>query len=441
VAVLVLGACSVSSSKSTSGGPASGGPASGGVSGPDYAAKFANDPVQGLTDKTIKVGFAAIDYEAIKKQYGVDLGNGGNPMPDEVIPALVKAVNDSGGINGRTLEVSVRKFLPVGSDSSEQSCRQLAEDDKVFAVVGTYLADNALCVTETHKIPYFSGWGLNAERQSRSNAPYVITGNTDEQRAVAAVHKVVEAGVLKGKKVAVYWTSETPDQVVNDDVIGTLKKGGVDVVSSAKQPDTTDQVQSGNDIDRILQRFKTDGADTVVFWSGMGVVIPALQRSTWHPQIVFTNGQANGDLSSFGLKDPKVLDGAVAVMNSVPSDIMEKDPGFLACLKTINDNSDLHLVPTDIESPKERPGSVGASFVPQACQMFDLMVDVLKAAGSNPSSASIVKGLAQLKSFSLPAISDASLGPDKWYTGMDEHLWHFDVSKARFVRDDEPGAS
>ncbi len=435
---LALSSCSVSKSSDTT-SPGKGATTTT-PAGVDYAKKFADAPVRGVTDDSIRIGVALVDYKGIEEKYGIDLGNGGDPLPAPVIPALVKAVNDAGGINGRKLQIVTRDFIPVGSESSEQSCRELIEDEKVFAVVGMYLEDNAMCVTETHQTPYFSGWGLTAEHMARSKAPYLIAGSAAESLARNQMALALDKGIFDGRKVAVYWENGTPDSLIEDDVVAPLEKGGVDVVSKAKLPQSGDQVKAGQDIDTILQRFEADGADTVVFFSGMGVVIPALQRSTWHPEVVFTNGQATGDLSSFGLTDPKVLDGAVSLMDSTPSSIVEKDPEFLKCLDTVDDNSGLDLKPTDIESPKERPGSAGAGGVPQVCQMFDLLVKVLDAAGAHPSPSSIITGLAKLKSFSLPAIPDASLAPDKWDTGSEIRLWHYDVDAARFVREDETDA-
>src|SRR5699024_5885776 len=129
------------------------------------------------TDDSIKLGAAIIDVDKVKEDFGVDLGT----LPEEIIPALVDSVNEDGGINGRSIELVERRFLPVGTEDSEDVCRQLIEDDEVFAVIGSFLDDNALCVTETYDTPYFGNFGLTSERQERSNAPYVtVDGSVDD---------------------------------------------------------------------------------------------------------------------------------------------------------------------------------------------------------------------------------------------------------------------
>lgn len=401
----------------------------------DYAAEFADAPVRGLTDDEIRIGIAMIDMATIR-QLDPELGD---QLPDGVIEALVESVNEDGGINGRRIEPVVRNFLPVGSDSSGQSCRELIEDEEVFAVVGVYFGDNALCVTEEHDTTYFGAWGLNAERMARSNAPYIIAEAAYEPQAATQMDVALDQGVFDDAKVAVYWDEEIPDNVIQDQIVDRLEAAGVDVVSTARQPQVDDEVQAGREMDTILERFEADGADTVLLGAGVGITIPALQRSSWRPRVVFTNGQASGDLPSAGLEDPHLLEDAVAIIASPPTDVMQRDPDFLACLERINEFSDLDLEPVDIESPEVNPDSSGATLLPVVCQLFDTMVEVLEAAGDDPSPSSIVTGMAELESFSIPAVPDASLGPDKWDTGAIVRLWNYDADQTRFVPDESTG--
>jgi hypothetical protein len=428
LAVTLMAGCSVSSDKNATSSDS-------GSATAVAARHFATTPKQGVTKDTVTLGVAMIDFEKVKEQYGVDLEGA---LPDGIFDALAASVNNKGGIHGRKVVLKKRLFMPIGTEDSEKSCRELTEDDKVFAVMGAYLGDNALCVTETHAIPYFSAWGLNPERQQRSKAPYLTTGNGDANNASVAMKKLIDNGTLEHKKVAVFWDSDTPDSVINTNLLPTLEGGGVKVVSKAKLPQTTDAVQAGSDFDRIMQRFQADGADTVVFWSGMGVVVPGLQRLTsYHPKIIFTNGQAIGAdaLTNFGLTKASSLDGAILVVSSGDSATLERDPGYLVCIKAINDNSNLNVKPSDTESKKENPSSKGYGQLSNVCQIWQLTVKVLTAAGPNLSSQSIVDGLAKLKSFSVTAIPHASLSPTKWTTGAPMRTWHYDHASTSFVLD------
>jgi ABC-type branched-subunit amino acid transport system ATPase component len=91
----VVGACSVSSSEPEAG---SGGSDDSSAATDDRAG---DAPVRGVTDDTIKLGVATIDVNRVRDQFGVNLGG----LPDGVIPALVAATNETGGINGRQVEV------------------------------------------------------------------------------------------------------------------------------------------------------------------------------------------------------------------------------------------------------------------------------------------------------------------------------------------------
>lgn len=428
--VLVVTACSVSKTDGSGSGDTD--TTGGSETDIDRAAEFADAPVRGVTDDEIRIGIAMIDMETIL-QVDPDVGD---QLFDEVLGALVESVNTDGGVNGRRIVPVVRNFIPIGSDSSGQSCRELTEDEEVFAVMGVYLADNALCITEEHATTYFGAWGLTDERKARSNAPYIVSNAAVEAQTATQTDVALDHGIFDDRRVAVYWDEELPDRVITEQIVDRLEAAGVEVVSTARQPQVADEVQAGKELDTILERFEADGADTVVMAAGIGITIPALQRSPWRPETVFFNGQVTADLPSAGLEDPDLLDGAVAVIDTPPGEEMQSDAAFLDCLDRINAYSDLDLVPADIEPTELDPDSRGLTLLPVACQLFDTMVTVLEAAGDDPTPSSIVTGLADIDSFAIPDVPDASLGPDKWDTGSVVRLWNYDTDGTRFVVDE-----
>ena len=71
--------------------------------------------------------------------------------------ALIKAINSSGGINGRMIKADYVAVNPIGSDSSTAACTQLTEDDKVFAVIGFLQNNDSTCYTNLHPTPIIGG--------------------------------------------------------------------------------------------------------------------------------------------------------------------------------------------------------------------------------------------------------------------------------------------
>lgn len=420
----LVGACSVSSDPEA------------GSKGPDGSRpgdRAADAPVRGVTDDTIRLGVATIDVNRVRDEFGVNLGG----LPEEVIPALVAATNEAGGISGRQVEVVQEPILPVGADDSERACRELIEDEQVFAVLGMMIGDAPLCVTENYQTPYVALWGLDEERQQRSVAPFISLFGTNTLRLNAEA--LVDEGTLDGRKVAVYFEGTESPEVVESQLVATLEEAGIEVVSSAQLPNSGDAVRAANDIDRIFERFQADGADTVVTaGAGAGVMVPALGRTSWSPQLVFLdNGQYTGEdaLGRFGLTDPAELRGAIAVVGQTTSDDLVDDPMLADCFDRINAHSELGIVAEDIYPETLRPGSPGYAPVVQACQLWDMAVHVLTAAGDDPSAQSIIDGLAGDDDFALPGYPEASLSPERWGAVEATRSWHFDEGQVRFVPD------
>lgn len=386
--------------------------------------------VRGVSVDSIKLGVALIDVDAVKEQFGVDLGH----IPEGIAEALAEQINAAGGINGRNVEVVVRKFLPVGSESSETACRELIEDEQVYAVLGSFLGDAGLCVTETHATPYFAGFGLNEERQQRSQAPFL---SIEGDALSASIQKAIDTGVLADHKVAVYFESDTAQSVIDTKVVAPLEAAGIEVVSQAQLPSSGDAVQAANDIDVIFQRFQADGADALVSVSGATVLLPALERTEWRPQLVFTNGQftSDGGLDNLGLTDYSRLDGAVAISMSLLSKDLVDDQQLLECLDAVNTSTGTDYTTDDIFDPSQKPNSRQIGMVPGLCQVWDMTVAVLTAAGADLSPGGLLAGLDQVGTFPIPGYPEAELSSTRWGAVDSVRLWHFDEATHAFVPD------
>lgn len=425
VGALVAAACSVSSGDERS---------EGSQEGTDPAPAI-DAPARGVSRDAIRLGIAAPDLDAVRERFGVDVGN----SPPEALQALVDATNEDGGINGRQVELVVRPFLPVGEEEAQQACRELIEDEEVFAVVGSLIGDTALCVTETYETPYFGNFGLNPERRQRSRAPFITVDEDEAAHLGSSIERVIDEELVEGEEVAVVWDGETTESIVGEQVVGPLEEAGFDVVSQAQLTQASDVVQGGAEMDRILQRFASDGADTVVVAMGLGIVLPALERTSYRPQLIFTNGQLTTaePLTKRGLEDPHTLDGAIGAVWGTTVEEWADNPDLAECFATINEHSDLDLRPEDVYPADVRPGSKGVALLATTCQLWDLTVTVLDAAGDDPTPASIVDGLDSLDSFELFGGRDGSLGATRWGAGSGSRIWRYDPSLVRFVPADD----
>lgn len=392
---------------------------------------FPAKPARGVTADTIKIGFALIDTDKVREQFKIELGN----APKELLEGLTAVLNEGGGINGRKIEVVERRFLPVGTEDPERACRELIEDEEVFAVVGTFLGDTALCVTETHATPYIGGFGLTPERRERSKAPFLTTGNDEGDAIREALQLLVDEDVFKGAKVAVFSNSGMSQEFIDKHVKPVLEKGKVDVVSEARAADTAgDAVAAQTELGRILQRFEADGADTLLNLVGLETLVPALASTDYEPQLVFVNGQtlAPQVAKSFGNVNATELKGAISATPGLFPDEFADDPVLADCIKKINAATDLDVKAKDLKTKEQDPTSRDFRNLPIVCDLFTLLKVVLEAAGDNPSSESILAGLDDLDSFELIGNPKAKLSRDRWGAGLPVRLLQYNVEKDSF---------
>ena len=229
---------------------------------------------QGVTETEIAIGVAAIDPVQINEMFGIDIGI--FPVQD-LYAALSEDLNERGGIHGRNVVVHVVSFLPIGTTDSERVCTELIEDKRVFVVIGQFLEDNALCITELHGHPYVGHFGENTERQERSNGLFFATEMKQTRQRVGGTTEMIRAGDLDGYNVGIYYEAP-PDKEYADAVQPLLEEAGINVVGvySPGSP-TTDTVQNEQNTDGISTRMEADGVDLILNLSNVYGIINSAQ--------------------------------------------------------------------------------------------------------------------------------------------------------------------
>jgi len=102
----------------------------------------------GVTPTTLKLGVALVDFDCVKNfvdEIRVD--------QDKVYQAYIDDINANGGIAGRKIEPVYDTYCPLGSAGPLAVCTKLTDDDKVFAVMGTFVdfsGDAQTCVAKQH---------------------------------------------------------------------------------------------------------------------------------------------------------------------------------------------------------------------------------------------------------------------------------------------------
>src|SRR5215475_15765160 len=124
VIALVIAACG---SGTKSGSPATTTAPSGSTAS---TAPLSTEIGTGVTDKTIKIGVALVDFECIAPYIQTT-------RIDEykVYDAFIADINAKGGVAGRKLVPVYHTFCPIVPAPALALCTQFTEDDRVFAVL------------------------------------------------------------------------------------------------------------------------------------------------------------------------------------------------------------------------------------------------------------------------------------------------------------------
>ena len=160
---------------------------------------------QGVTDKSIKVGFLLYDLagagQAGFSQTGLD------PRQQRAaFEAYVDEVNRAGGINGRRIDAVYKTFDLLSEDGQRSVCLSMLEDEKVFALVGQFFFRSAyLCATrEHHRVVLALGSTATGPDVYAASAGLLFTAFPEGDRMMGNFATELQgAGMLKGATVGI----------------------------------------------------------------------------------------------------------------------------------------------------------------------------------------------------------------------------------------------
>lgn len=399
--------------------------------GTDDAPVELTDSYQGVTSETIKIGIASIDTEALL-EFGFDLGN--VPIED-LIWSWVDTLNANGGVLGRNIDVVFDIFLPIGDTEQAETCLIMMEDEAVFAVIGQFLGDNALCITETYGHPYVGHFGETPERQERSEGRFFATEISQLPQRVGGVTRMIEDGDFDGKSVALTW-GPSVDVVYADAVRPLLDDAGVNVVSEIEIGDFgEDQTAARSAWDRAIERLRSDGADMILHVSNITPPLDALGRAeATDITLALTNGQAADGTTVVGQSTapPEIRENAFAVTTyKPPAQEALTDPGVAQCLDEFEAwGGDMDALDLDNDD--------FANGIVNWCRAFRLTVAILEAAGADLTPESFIAGGESLGDIVLPAMPNGSITPDKHSAGSQLIRYEYDTEAEQFVPVGEP---
>lgn len=272
----------------TAGSPGSG-PAPAGASGGPPAQARGDRP--GITDKTIRVGFIVLDQAGVSSVTG-NFGASGAATgdPKRQVAAIVKWVNDRGGVAGRKVEPFTVVRDPSSDDDNQMEaiCTKMTEDFKVFAVVTNFTDQTEACYAKRRTLLLNDGVVSKSVLSQFNPFVWVPGLLTSEAGYVAFVDSLVAQKWFQGAKKIGVVAFDRPSnvQTYKSLVLPRVKAAGFSDVETywIKDGSNTSELQAAAQAAAL--RFKEKGV-TNIFFMAPGAGAPLIFMQTAQSQGYF----------------------------------------------------------------------------------------------------------------------------------------------------------
>jgi ABC-type branched-subunit amino acid transport system substrate-binding protein len=222
----------------------------------------------GVNATTIKLGVALVNFQPIE-QYTDTIRT--EAEQKQIYSIYINNINANGGINGRKIVPIYKYYAPLGTAQILPLCTSFAQDDNVFAVVGTFIdfsGDAQTCIAnQQHRV--LMTFNLTQAIIDKSPAGLIVTAGLIPERSASILIELLEKEKLfKGKTVAVLGDT-TESTVVNKTIVPALQKAGVTMGQTAilDVGTTGDTTAAQAQLASFIERWKTQHVNAL-FVSG-----------------------------------------------------------------------------------------------------------------------------------------------------------------------------
>lgn len=294
---------------------------------------------RGVDDDAIAIGIqynTEINYSA----FGASAASSGDQRA--MSQAIADAINDAGGIAGRRVSPVFHETDPLTgtfAQHNQEACADLAEDNEVFAVLGTSNGlDEPSCLAR-HDTIYLTHKRTFQDQAMFDDFPshFFMPGRMSATRwGAAVVDGLAAQGYFDGATVGVlrYDTAEF-ERLMAEVVRPRFAAHGVTIRDEVAITDATSTAVLGNigaELANAVLRFRADGVDHVMFVEGGGILpflfFPEAENQGYRP----VYGLHSANLPQFHEPDqPEQLRRSMGVGWMPAEDVnFEHDPGDVA---------------------------------------------------------------------------------------------------------------
>jgi hypothetical protein len=422
-AVVVGTAACGTSSPSSSSAVASTAPSTGGPS----PVSSASTSSRGVTTHTINVVFPVVSLNSLagKEGFAEDAEFG---EQTKAIELFVKQINDSGGINGRTINPIITNFDPTNETDMRALCKTWTEGSPAaFAVLdglGDWTGDDQLCITQEGHTPFIGAWTTVTD-WTNEGSPYLWWTGPDQATILqAVVNWGLSAHLIGGSiKVGVIAGNRASDQAALDgSLLPDLRNAGITPVVKTIDANPDDTATTDTEAPLVIQQLRSAGITSVIPLMPFNVFYPVLQAETaqqWYPKLLLSDyeGSIESSLGLLPIPYANALNGQEGVTTETlggidsprPQSQGGYDPGLRSCW-VVWHKAYPQVPPGNMNDVIEEQGPIAGW-----CQVIALFETAAKHAGPDLNRRTFVTAMSKITDFPGTWAPVLSYGPDKRY--------------------------
>jgi hypothetical protein len=395
--------------------------------GSPSSVRTASTSSRGMTKDRINVVFPVVSLNSLagKEGFASDAEFG---EQTKAIDLFVKRVNDSGGIDGRTIDPIISSFDPTNEAQMRALCKTWTEGSPAaFAVldgVGDWTGDDQLCITQEGHTPMIGAW-TTATNWTNEGSPYLWWTGPDQTTILqAVVNWGLSAHLIGGSvKVGIIAGNRASDQTaLNDYLLPDLRDAGVTPIVKTIDADPDDTATTNTQAPLVVQQLRSAGVTSIIPLMPFNVFYPVLQAETsqqYFPKLLLSDYESSIETALGLLPAPyaKALDGQEGVTTETLGGIDDPRPvsqgGYDTAVRgcwTIWHKAYPQIPPGNINDFLEEQGPIVGW-----CQAINLFTAAARAAGSDLNRRTFVTAMSKIKSFPGTWSPVLSYGPDKRY--------------------------
>ena len=378
--------------------------------------------VTGVTKDEIKLGITYVDLEPLKEVIDIDPGNF-----EAAFNAVIDDLNKKGGINGRKVVPVFAAVSPIGTLPAQEACVKLTEDEEVFAAIGFFLNDAALCYLERYQTPVLGG-AITEEYLARAQAPW-FTLEAGDDTAERVLDAFAAEGLFKRKYGKLGIVTLVQQQSLLDDVVlPTLARNNIKGTSAIIDAPSGDQVATQQAALAIIERFQADDIENVLLVGNSSVNFSdALAKTDYRPRMLTTAVTAAKTYVDTATTDQDVVRNLIG--GEPAADF--NDPALQKCLGVIE-----KAIGVTIEATVPKGETDHRLSAQGACQLVALFAEMATGAGKKLTVERF--GKAGMRTMEIPGFGTIEYDPKTHTYSLPIYIFRYDDELKTLVQDAQP---